>query len=216
MYSSCPPLCFCHLSCVASFKLATCPCHEVCFLQLGSRPRLAFPPSVSIPRLIKLGSWICGHLLLCLCIATGWQCFRAFLEIWFFLPNKQGYVSRQGKESLATVLGKWSVSDYGDEGQRSAYCLCTFRASSSPKADICHCSNKGASNPKAVWEVSLKRMTITLCPPCFNFSTDPLGPGSSIKITTKGKRGNPHGHSVFAGQDNNGLILLMALVTAGY
>lgn len=31
---------------------------------------------------------------------------------------------------------------------------------------------KESQNPKAVWEVSLERMAITLCPPRFDFLTD--------------------------------------------
>lgn len=213
LYSSCLPLCFCHLSSVASFKLATCFCamkRAFC----SSPPVLGqlSLPSASIPQLTKLGSGSAAMHCCASAAPLGGNVSEHSRDLVVFYGTNRAV--RADKPCCSAR--KWSVSDYGDVGQRSAYCLCTFRASSSPKADICHHSDKGASNPKAVWEVSLKRMTVTLCPPCFNFSADPLGSGSSIKTTTKGKRGDPHGHSVFVGLDCNGLILLMAVVTAGY
>lgn len=85
---------------------------------------------------------------------------------------KTGLWEQAEQRETRAVPGKLSIRYYGNEGQRSAYCLCALRACCSHKADICHHSNKGISNPKAVWEVSLERMAITLCPPRFDFLTD--------------------------------------------
>lgn len=70
---------------------------------------------------------------------------------------------------------------------------------------------------KAVWEVPLKTMTVTLCPLRFLiFSTHHWALISSIKKKKSSKEERQSlGHYVCAGQDSNGVILLMALVTAG-
>ena len=91
-------------------------------------------------------------------------------------PAQTGLWEQAEKRDRRTVPGKASIRHDGNEGQRSAYCLCMLRARSSHKADICHHSDKGISNPNAVWEVSLEKMAITLCPPGFDFLTDHWAP----------------------------------------
>lgn len=91
-------------------------------------------------------------------------------------PAQTGLWEQAEQRETRVVLGKSSIRYYGNEGQRPAYCLRALRACCSHKADICHHSNKGISNPKAVWEVSLEKMAITLCPPRFDFLTDHWAP----------------------------------------
>lgn len=69
-------------------------CHAR-FLQLTSGSRPAFSPLCLHPSADKTGFWLCRHALLCLCGATGWQCFRAFRRSGCLFRHKQGPVSRQ-------------------------------------------------------------------------------------------------------------------------
>lgn len=112
---------------------------------------------------------------------------------------------------------KMSIQYYGNEEQRSATCPRAFRACFIHKADICRHLHKGISSGESCLGGALETNYCHLLPSSvFFFFSPPLGPDFiHKKASSKEEERQSLGHYVCAGQDSNGAILLMALVTAG-